>query len=198
MKRPPRPSFTSRTSMQIPDPLSHHQPALVPRSSRAWPGVSPGAHIQIGAPLHSTGQGRPKNGTPLLAGARAAKEVAESNTFQIRDSAISNPRIWIVSELPAQYKRAGKSSHPAERIQRAIRHHLCLSPLLLSQFLCSPVLACALPSNTRISRTSQRLFICAGPVNPIQSGSRRYKHFSLVTCSFLILSYTRNFLLLLR
>ena len=111
MKRPPRPSFTSRTPMQIPDPLSHHQPALVPRSSRASPGASPGAHIQIGATLHSTGQGRPENGTPWLTGARAAKEVAESSTFQIRDSAISNPRIWIVSELPAlSIKGPGKAA----------------------------------------------------------------------------------------
>ena len=110
--------------------MSHHQPALVPRPSHAWPGacaVHP-RHIQIGVPLHSTGQGRPENGTPWLAGARAAKEVAARfNFFQIRDSAISNPRIWIVSERPAlSIKGPGKAAIQLFKIERGKLPNLLL------------------------------------------------------------------------
>ena len=102
-----------------------------PRLSRAHPAPGPvrhPRHIQIGVPLHSTDQGRPENGTPWLAGARAAKEVAARfNFFQIRDSAISNPRIWIVSERPAlSIKGPGKAAIQLFKIERGKLPNLLL------------------------------------------------------------------------
>ena len=101
---------------RLPSPHAHaNSLSTESPSTRACLALVP-RRIQIGVPLHSTGKGHSESETPWLAGARAAKEVAGRNTFlQIRDSAISNPRIWIVNErqslgIKGPGKAAGKQS----------------------------------------------------------------------------------------
>ena len=109
--------------------LSRACPALISRLSRyvtratsrsASPFTQRVKDVQKTELLGSPEQGRPKK---LLL-------VSTSSRFAIRPFESAN--LDRQQAAGSQYKRAGKSSHPAERTQRAIRHHLSLSPLLSS------------------------------------------------------------------
>ena len=78
----------------------HHQPALAPCSSRAWPGSSPEPYPDRRLPsLAEAKTSRKRNS--LARRSKGGQQVAGNDTFfQICESDKSNPRMWIVYELP--------------------------------------------------------------------------------------------------
>ena len=133
-------SSPPRTSAQIPPEERHRQPAPgrmrqpAPRTDRRSPPL-----VEARASGHRNS---------LARRAKGSQEAGGNNTLflQIRDSAISNPRIWIDNELPtlgikgsgnAAILRADPACNPAPSSSS-----LSLPTLSYPQFLSSILLVC--------------------------------------------------------